>query len=487
MSDKPPEKRSIWKSWLIDVLVILVFLSTAGYSLYLFRADLMRTIDSMDADPAGIIVIRNNVVQRRHSDTVLWDRLFVESPVYSGDLIRAAELSAATVYLADNQISLNENTLIRIQQMHGEESSFHIELKEGNLNLTTGMESKGITLDLMGRQVQAAAGTVLNAAVADDGIVVQVNEGNAVFIEEGRVRELSDGMVISQDAQGVDRVRPSVVVMRPQPGARYLKNGSEPLIVDYMWNRGNLEEGETLRLEIAADKNFAKSLRVIDSLISGAQVSTVPVPADAGLWYWRLSYQSDVLSTGQFTVADAAGPELLRPGMNSVFRYHSDPPQIRFQWSGKSGAAHYLLEVSVTKDFLNPQISRQLAAASFIQPELGPGTWYWRVRPVFSSVYEGESAYSDIAFFRIEQSSDPEMPAIEVPKPVIIERRRPEGRPPGPVAGRNYTIQRGDTLSRISMQAYGLASLWLKITAVNDIPNPDLIYIDQVIFIPPVD
>jgi LysM repeat protein len=474
MNDKPPEKRSVRKSPLVDVFVILVFLSTAVYSLYLFRLDLLRTIDSMDAEPAGIIIIRNNVVQRRHSDRVLWDRLFVESPVYSGDLIRAAELSAATVYIADNQINLNENTLIRIQQMLGWESPLRIELKEGNLSLTAGAESKGITLDLMGRQVQAAAGTLLNAVVADDGIEVQVNEGNAVFIEEGRVRELSEGTVIAQDASGVDRVRPTAVVLRPQPGARYLKNSLQPLMVGFMWNRGNFEEGETLRLEIAADKFFVKSLRAIDGLVSGAQA-----PVDAGLWYWRLSLGDVVLSAGQFTVADAAGPDLLSPAMNSVFRYHSDLPQIRFQWSGKSGASHYLLEVSDTGDFIHPQISRQLSAASFIQPELGQGTWYWRVRPVFSSVYEGESAYSDIASFRIEQNSDPQAPAIEVPKPAIRERRKP-----APATGWNYTVQSGDTLHQIARRVYGFAALWPRIVDVNDIPNPDLIYVDQVLFIP---
>jgi hypothetical protein len=473
---KTGKKNSFRTFQLIDLIVVLFFLSTAAFSINLFRLDLMQTLDSRDEDPAGTIIIRNNVVQRRYADRVLWDRLFVDSKVYSGDLIRAADNSDATVIIESNGLDLNENTLIRIQFAPDGRGPFQVELKEGNLGVTTSMESSPIMLSLAGGiEVLPGPGTVLNAVSGDDGIEVQVNEGSAALSEEGSSRELVEGMMDAQDASGVERIIPAVVVKTPLQNARYLKEKTEPVIVDFVWNRINLE-GETLRLEISGDRNFLRDLQVIDGLYNQAQGFFEP-----GLWFWRISYGNAVLRSGQLTIADASGPILQSPAMNSVFRYHDDLPTLRFQWSEKPDATHYIVEISDTEGFINPRLSKKVASASYISSDLGQGIWYWRVQPVFPSVYEGTAIYSPAASFRIEQSSDPYAPAIELPEPVITIIPVQEGRA---VAGQNYLIRAGDSLSQISIQAYGDASGWARITRANNIDNPDIINPGDIIFIP---
>ncbi|MDR0291071.1 MAG: LysM peptidoglycan-binding domain-containing protein [Treponema sp.] len=500
--------------WLIDIFVVVFFLSTAAAGLYLFRLDLFRTLEARDEEPAGIIIIRNNVVQRRYADRTIWDRLIVDSPVYSGDLIRAADLSDATIDVEENQIGLNENTLIRIQHDPEGRGPFQIELKEGNLNVTTVAGGSGLMLNLMGRQVQAAPGAVLNAEMGEEGLIVQVNEGSATFIEEGKTRELSEGTMIAQDTNGVERIIPAAVVMRPQANARYLKNKPEPFPVNFSWRRINLEAGEPMRLELAGDPNFTRNFKVIEGLDT-----QVLANFDTGLWYWRLAYEDVVLSAGRFTIADATGPNLQSPVAGSVFRYYRELPKLRFQWAQKPGASHYIIEIGEAADFINPSISRQLSAASFIRSDLGPGTWYWRVRPVFSSAYEGSSDYSPAASFRIEQTNDPQAPAIEVPmlaamppvqivqavqvvQPIQTEDAAAAIEPPvlavippiqavpartstgTPAPGQYYTVRRGDVLHEIARQAYGNAALWTKIVEANNIPNPNLIEINDLFFIP---
>jgi LysM repeat protein len=461
---------------LIDVCVVLFFLSTAAFSLNLFRLDLMQTLDSRDEDPAGTIIIRNNVVQRRYADRVLWDRLFVDSPVYSGDLIRAADNSDATVIIKSNGLDLNENTLIRIQFAPDGRGPFQVELKEGNLGISTSMESSPLMLSLVGGiEVLPGPGTVLNAASGNDGIEVQVNEGMATLTKEGSSRERVEGMMVAQDASGVERIVPAVVVKSPLPNARYLKDKPEPVTVNFIWNRINLE-AETLRLEISGDRNFLRDLQVIDGLYNQTQGFCEP-----GLWFWRLSHGDAVLRSGQLTVADASGPILQSPAMDSVFRYHDDLPTLRFQWSEKPDASHYIVEISDAEGFTNPHVSKKVASASYISSNLGQGTWYWRVQPVFPSVYEGAAVFSSAAVFRIEQSNDPRAPTIELPEPVLAVIPIQEGRA---VAGQNYLIQAGDSLSQISIQAYGDANGWVRITRANNIENPDMIYPGDVIFIP---
>jgi hypothetical protein len=274
----------------IDLFVVIFFLTTAAVSLYLFRLDLFKTLEARDEEPAGIIIIRNNVVQRRYADRTIWDRLVVDSPVYSGDLIRAADLSDATIYIDENQVGLNENTLIRIQSEG--KGAFQIELREGNVDVVTGEDGLGLMLNLMGKLVQAMPGTVLKAEVGDEGLIIQVNEGKAAFFDEGQSRELSGGMMIAQDTEGAERIIPAAVVTYPYPNARYINNSSEPLPVNFSWNSINIDDSKTVRLEVSEDPNFIKNTKIVEDFDGRANMAF-----NAGTWHWRLSQGNVILNT----------------------------------------------------------------------------------------------------------------------------------------------------------------------------------------------
>ncbi|MCL2441152.1 MAG: LysM peptidoglycan-binding domain-containing protein [Treponema sp.] len=507
MSGKIPTPYPSSKLRIIDIIVLVFFISTAILGLYLFQQDLMHTFDKRDEEPAGFLTLRSNIVQRRHEDRVLWDRIFVDSFVYPGDLIRASDFSSATIDIAHNEILLNENTLIRIQSMIDGIGTYQVELREGNISVIAGEESVGIMLNLMGNQVQAMSGSVLSAAASEEGIAVQVNEGTVEFIQEGQRREISEGAMIAFDTEGTELLNPAAVVIRPLPNARYLKSSREEIIVNFNWNRINFEPEDRLRLEVSSDINFRNNLLVLDGLINSAQAAF-----DTGLWHWRLMYDSSILRRGSFNIIDSSGPILISPVTGSIFRYSETLPQLRFQWAEKQEASRYIAEISETSDFNNIKISRQITSASLIISELTQGTWYWRIKPVFSQVYYGDSAYSRIGSFRIEQTTASLAAAsvVEIPAASIERARevraetRTESLPvvrPTPVTvpartastvngvnvvstGQNYTIQAGDTLGRVARQFYGDPMLWTRITEANNIRNPDLIYPGQVFFIP---
>jgi nucleoid-associated protein YgaU len=58
---------------------------------------------------------------------------------------------------------------------------------------------------------------------------------------------------------------------------------------------------------------------------------------------------------------------------------------------------------------------------------------------------------------------------------------------PAPAAAKSYTVQPGDTLSKISKSFYGSASNYMKIAEANNIENPDLIQVGQKLVIPPAE
>jgi hypothetical protein len=155
------------------------------------------------------------------ANRVFWDRLTVDSNVYSGDQIRTADLSNVTLHIENNSIDLNEKTLIRIQRLPDGEDSILIELAEGNLVLTTVAGSGNLVLNLMGRQVEAAPGTILSASAGKDGAVMQVSEGSATLAWDGQSRKIASGTMIALDSKGAT-VQEAVVWSDPIP--------SEPII-----------------------------------------------------------------------------------------------------------------------------------------------------------------------------------------------------------------------------------------------------------------
>jgi len=520
MSDNRQIQYPSEKFRFIDGFVLVFFILTALFGLYLFQQDLMRTFEIRGVEPAGIITLRNNVVQRRHDDRVLWDRIFVNSFVYPGDLIRVASVSSANIDIASNEIFLNENTLIRIEGSLDNLGNFRVELQQGNLSISSGANSSGITLNIMGNQIQTTAGTILDATAGEDGISLQVNEGKVEFKQEGQSREITEGSMLSFNARGEERVIPSAIVRRPVPNARYLKDDpQERHIVNFEWSRVNVSESEPVRLEIANDFGYKNIVSVIYGLRNEAQAEF-----DVGQWYWRIMYQNTVLRKGWINVIDSSSPAQISPAPETLFRYHADNPQLRLQWEKSEWASAYLIEISDEPDFSSPVIQKQLNANTFITSDLGQGEWYWRVKPVFSSVFIGDASFSSEASFIIEHTNDPKESGIiisaeaaekaraanagaarvssanfsvsaslvhvfsPVTEPMPAIRPEPAVQPPAASAGtgkgQQYTIRPGDTLGRLAREHYGNAMLWTIIVEANNIKNPDLIYPGQVFFIP---
>ncbi|MDR0320102.1 MAG: hypothetical protein LBI28_01230 [Treponema sp.] len=413
----------------LDFLVILLCLSGALFLVNMFRVDLFSTLDSKNEQPVGTIVIKNNIVQRRLANRVLWDRLVVDSPAYMGDLIRTADLSEAMLHIGSSSIELGERTLIRIQR--SPDGSIQIDLQEGNVVFIAGAGGEKIALSIMGRKVEAVPGTILSASAGIEDLTVKVSEGTAYFNDNEQRREISSGSMIALSAAGQERIEKVAVAIKPHPNARYLKNGTEPLPVNFSWNSLNLDPAETLRMEISNDRNFNRIIHVIENIDATAGVSP-DVSLDSGIWYWRLTSTKPgvpprVISTERLIVTSAEGPPLLSPVKDSLFLYHNDLPQIRFQWSEVEGASSYIMEASESPNFVNPRLRIQTTSVFLFNSSLDQGTWYWRVMPVFPSVYEGNPTFSPASSFRIEQGGPDEVGLVlpdiarEPPTPRLSE------------------------------------------------------------------
>ena len=103
MDSKKKTKAIVVKdNWGLNFFVILLCLAGAAYSIHLFYISMFQTIQT-NAEPIGTVVVKENTVQRRLQQRVLWDRLYSESPVYMGDIIRVAKQSRAELHLTDRK------------------------------------------------------------------------------------------------------------------------------------------------------------------------------------------------------------------------------------------------------------------------------------------------------------------------------------------------------------------------------------------------
>jgi hypothetical protein len=122
------------------------------------------------------------------------------------------------LYIERSSLDLNEKTFISIQHSSEDEDSVLIYLDEGNLVITTAPGGGKIAMNLMGRQVEAAPGTILSASAGKDGALVQVSEGTATLTgEKGEKREITSGTIVALEAGGVERVEKAELVAQSQP------------------------------------------------------------------------------------------------------------------------------------------------------------------------------------------------------------------------------------------------------------------------------
>jgi len=392
-----------------DIVVIILCFAGAAVSLNLFRNDLYATVRNLNAVPLGEVTFKHNTAQRRLSNRVLWDRLRQESPIYNGDIIRTASLSEAIVRFNNGrEINLGENTLIQIK-MQGDNAE--IDLSGGSIGLSAGSadDKGGIVLNVGDNRVEAGAGTALSAGASGGGqMVLQVAEGSAVVSGSGKDRRTAQaGTAVSLSS--TDQTKPSVLVSSPLPNAQLLTQLEEPLTVQFSWERVNLAASDALSLEVAENRNFTKIRQTISASGSRARAGIPP-----GTWYWRIKRDTGnaVLASGRLTVLYAPEPALIAPIKDYTYRYRLKQPRVQFQWQKINSASSYKVEVADNRRFNNPLLSLDVKGISVESSNLGAGTWYWRVTPVFPGNNQAPSAS---ASFKIVQQGTLAAPVLKSP------------------------------------------------------------------------
>jgi hypothetical protein len=284
----------------LDLFIIVFFLFIAVVSLYLFRQDLLNTFRLQNVEPAGTVVIKKNTVQRRLGDRVIWDRLNTESPVYVGDLIRVADVSAATLYIKGNSIELDENTLIRIV-LSPDGEGLQIIMTSGTVAVFAEKGAEKVSINLDGKEVKSEPGTVLRAAIPEKGeATVKVYESVQKFVEAVPPRKIPEPRLVSPAANSI------------------IHYGEELPSLNFQWT--SIDEASSYVLQVSSSPDFSSLRMNINTSATSVSVNTL----GQGLWYWRVMLglpppynASPVFSNVSFFRTEQHGPDRLEPVQNS--------------------------------------------------------------------------------------------------------------------------------------------------------------------------
>lgn len=413
---------------LLDILIIVVCLIGAYFSIKEFYLAINRTLQKEGEQPIATISFKHNTAQRKISDRVLWDRLKQESPIYNGDIIRTSTLSEATVtFLDGNEINLYDQTLAQV--FFDEKMGTSIDFTGGAISLNSDNSDTGMTLTSGDTRVTMARGTnltatmdpVTSASAARSGISslnVQVTSGSADFTV-GNERSRSTPQTVSLTEGTSIEVLPNgsieepiVTVFSPENNTRYLNQSSEKFPVKFMWTE-NIEEPQDLQLQLSSKNNFSEIEQSVN--ITGLNETTLNI--EDGNWYWQIIDETDwPIAEGKLKVLTAIAPEPIIPLDNDVFNYRTKLPSVRFVWTDDEIANDWLFEVSDNPEMKNPIILQRTSQPSSIVSDLTQGTWYWRVTPSYApSIITEEKYDSHVYSFSIQQKGDLESAELLFP------------------------------------------------------------------------
>lgn len=408
------QKKTKFRSPLLDFFVVVLCLSLSAYFIWLFWKDLNSTTTRTDKDQIATISFKHNVAQRKFSDRIVWERLEQNSPLYNEDIIRTVDFAQATITFIDGTtLDVFENSMLQIS--YSEDGGVILSVDGGDIQVAASETAKNVAIQLSdGSEVKMDAGATI-AAKSDNTSGVQnieVTGGTAkVSTETGEVQTVAFGESVNIE-KGKEIQKNPVTVISPAKEIRLLNLEGKSIPVTFEW-RVNGSSDETVIVQTSRKKDFS-SLES-DEHIRGS--SSIQLPMDDGVLYWRVYTEDtkDKSSQGRISVDRIEPIAALSPSENTTVRYRTIIPRLSFRWSGNTYANHYRLIVSSTADMSTPVASINTEDTFAEIDTLEEGNYWWTVAPYYTVSNIGYAKATEAKPFSIVKNSLISAPELSVP------------------------------------------------------------------------
>lgn len=335
----------------------------------------------------GHIIKPVNDVRVRSPKDISWRPGDAMVGVLYGDQLFVGGSSQALVDLVSFTLNIQENSLVTLKRIDGDEPS--IEVKEGGLSLTLnsskpvslqiGQDSvkvEGAAAEVLIKKEQTESGEKLGLALSKGYGSILQPDGQKISIQEGQAL-----LIKNQEGQGIDVRSYFLKGTSPKDQSLFIKGQT----LKFEW----IIEGDDLKnlqLEIAKDSRFENTFKV--QPLTNEKFFMSPLPTEPGTYSWRmtaLNPQGDKVigSPLQFEVV-----ELKKLSIYDPFYKFLEPER----WEAKiiieeaPKATGYHFQSSKTSDFkklIHDEKGSSTEKALVFQ---GGGLFYIRARSFYAGI-----------------------------------------------------------------------------------------------------
>lgn len=392
-----------WTSF--SILVALFFMAFCTYFLY---KEFTARVDKTGGELIGTITFKKRSASRRYTESVVWEEIAQESPVYNHDAIRTLEYSSAVISLKDGtSIELDQNTmLVVILSAKGVDINFD----SGGVSAKSGAGAKKmITLNSRDASIALGSGDI-SVNSSDKGMDIALASGNARVAAAGKELDISSEEIATLKDGKVKSEKKRLFTEFPAHNS-YMVSPGKRMPVNFRWR--SEPDGE-VRVEISGNSSFVNPVR---SFSSGSRSRIVELPP--GDYYWRLISGKNKSFPSKFTIMQDGKPELISPRMNQNISLSEGDGLLTFRWEKSKYAAGY--EITIARDSAMKGVFSRLSSKinTISTSELGPGTWFWTAKSLYPAGIITGDIISGPNRFTVEKVQ------FALSKPVLLD--------PGPV------------------------------------------------------
>lgn len=371
------------KSKFSSVIFILSCLLICGVSLYLFYADFNRTYVKNETEIATIH-FKKKVAQRKFSDSVVWERLQVDSPLYNEDIIRTDSGSSAVLTFSNGaSIDLGEHSMIQIFQ--GKDNELSLQVSGGTIVVDTKDAKDNIKVS-MGNNVviNLEKGSVLSTDSAGDQKSFVVHEGSgSVVSSDGKENVVFAGETISVDKNGSQKKLPVTVMNVTQNQQVLFFDGGEKKVELELKADSSVTDKKII-IESSYTSDFSE---IAERIEADASERSVPLSAQPGNLYWRIYPEDEIenATEGKLFIEQTSPPVLVSPSPDSVFELENYTEKITFTWKADRNTDFCRVEIYDENDTAAPIFSGEVSGTTFSYSQFYEGSFLWSVTPHYAA------------------------------------------------------------------------------------------------------
>jgi hypothetical protein len=398
----------------------------------------MKTTDSKPlkanaGDAIAILATKNDVIERRPTTRIIWERLGQGEQLYGGEAVRTGPKSSGKITFIKSgmSIGLEPDSLVIMEESNGK---LQLNLVNGGVFVRNDASNGGTNGSSSGSKNKteqpilkagdkkielSGKSSELNLSVSDSGMAnVQVAKGDAkIASAEGKMETLKEG---ASKALSTNAGAPAILDLSgPRSGSGIPISGLNDQ-VSLSWN--NAPDGSMIFLETG---NTRDTLTRLPQGIAGKS-GKINLPVRPGDFFWRMVAVKDgkIVAMGPTTFNQGVTmdpPKLLTYASNEkiILSNANQNPQVRLSWTRPAGAEDIGLILAKDPDFKNILASKTFNVESeWTVPVKDSGKYYWRATAKWPGI--ARSVPSSTGIFEAIKQKDIPAPVANAPVPGSI-------------------------------------------------------------------